>query len=76
MIYNCSNFNPVEIASGTYAYASTTCEITGDTSGTITSVAGGFTYGEIVTTVLLFLIFISVTYSFFYITIRKLNVRQ
>lgn len=55
MIFNCSHFNPVEFASTTL-FASSTCEMTNAT-GTIASVENGFTYGEIVSSLFMFLTF-------------------
>jgi len=48
-----------------FAFSSSTCNVE-YSSSTFPSVANGFTYGEVVISVLLFLIFAVVIYSFFW----------
>jgi len=66
---NCSYFNPVELvvsSTRTIAFSSSTCSTT---TSSVPAVANGFTYGEVVISVLLFLIFCSALYwPFFFWT--------
>jgi len=61
MIFNCSNSNPVNIGSSTeqFAFSSSTCELAEPASST-PSVYNGFTYGEVIISFFLFLIFLGV----------------
>jgi len=70
MTTNCSYFNPISVGSSTeqFAFASSSCQ----------SVAGAddtnyFSGGDIVVSVLLFMIFLSVVFSF--LTFRFLGVK-
>lgn len=53
MTSNCDFFNPIEVASSTYLFASSTCSYSGAASTT-----NGFTHGEIVGTFFLAAIFV------------------
>lgn len=66
----CSYSNAVEIGTGssTWAFASSSCE-------GAASVENGFTHGEIVATVFLFLIFITLVYRFVFEWIHGIRVR-
>jgi len=86
MIYNCSYSNPRWIlksgevrtlepleTAGTNAdfqFSSSTCEIQSATSS-IVSIENGFSHGEIVMSVFLFLIFMVSIYNFYWRTIHE-----
>lgn len=74
MIYNCSHFNPVNIGSSTeqFVFASSTCEIENATSS-VPSIFNGFTYGEVVSSFFLFLIFLGIFAMLFIKLIFKKN---
>jgi hypothetical protein len=75
MIYNCSYSNPVNIGSSTeqFTYASSSCELANPTSS-VASIENGFTHGEIVGTILLFLIFFLMAISLFW-SLFKLKIK-
>jgi hypothetical protein len=67
MIYNCSFSNPINIGSSSeqFAFGSSTCELAA-ASSSIQSVYNGFSNGEIVSTVFLFLIFLTTGLTLFW----------
>jgi len=72
-IWNCSYFNPVQLvgtstagAGNSYTYlvfGSSTCA---SVSSTAPAYSGGFSYGEAVMSVFLFLIFLTLAYQFIF----------
>jgi hypothetical protein len=58
-----------------FAFSSSTCNIEYSTS-TFQSVANGFTYGEIVISVLVLMIFVVVAYSFFWSWVVGNKIKQ
>jgi len=66
-ITNCSYFNPQQIGSGFYKstqFASSTC-FTSFTSTSTQKIYSGFTAGEIVISLFLFLMFLGLIFNFF-----------
>lgn len=81
----CSFFNPVELTSGEggdYEFASSTCETITTGEATITSsstnplVYNGFTYGDIIISTFLFLIFMVGIFSAFWFGILKPHIHK
>lgn len=76
---SCSFYNPQEIgtsSSKTTQFASTTCSTSyGYSTSTNQSIYNGFTYGDVVISVFLFLLFSVSIYSFFYFKIKGFKVR-
>jgi len=72
--WDCSYFNPVEIGSGsttTTAFASSTCSVQASSSVLTSS---GFTYGELVMSFLLLLIFVVLAYQFIFNWTRGIKI--
>jgi len=67
MIYNCSHFNPINISTSSteqMAFASSSCELANPTSS-VPAVYNGFTNGEIIISLFLFLMFMGLLFQFF-----------
>jgi hypothetical protein len=63
--------------SGAFQFGSSTClTLYGQNTSTDPSYYNGFTYGEIVISVLLLLITVAALYSFFWFSVRGLRIRQ
>jgi hypothetical protein len=80
----CSFSNPINLGVDSWAFASSTCDGILETSSSVSlsvsssslpSVANGFTHGEIVDSVFLFLIFITLIYRFVFEWIHGIRVR-
>jgi len=73
-LFECSYSQPVEISAGSstgVSFASSTCSVS---SSTAIRAAGGFTYGEIVISVFLFLIFLTTAYQFIFNWTRGIKI--
>lgn len=70
---SCDFYNPVNLGTDSFAYGSSTC--TTEYSFTIPSNESGFTWGELVTSYLLFGILIVLAYQFLYTWVKGQKVR-
>jgi hypothetical protein len=63
--------------SGAFQFGSSTCvTLYGESTSTDPSYYNGFTYGEIVISVLLLLITVVALYSFFWLSVKGVKIRQ
>jgi len=68
---------PTGSDSGAFQFGSSTCfTVYGQSTSTDPSYYNGFTYGEIVISVLLLLITVAALYSFFWFSVKGVKIRQ
>lgn len=70
---DCTYSNPVNLGADSWAFASSTCQLSASSSPAI---AGGFTYGEIINGVFLLLIFIALSVGTFHIHFGRVKIKN
>jgi hypothetical protein len=78
MVLTSGNLNPASSSdSGAFQFGSSTClTLYGQSTSTDPSYYNGFTYGEIVISVFLVIILLTVIYAFFWFSVKGVKIRQ